>query len=131
VRAKLFHSLLAAAAFAIVVPSIATTASAQEHGHPPADMPIHEKFYSTWNMPDNPARSCCNKVDCYPTEATFRDGQWFARRREDGRFIPVPWSKVERNRDNPDGRNHVCMPPPNARGYPPDTIFCFALGSGV
>jgi hypothetical protein len=24
----------------------------------------------------------------------------------------VPPQKIERNRDNPDGRNHVCMPPP-------------------
>ena len=28
-------------------------AEAQEHkGHPSQDLPLHEKFYSTWHMPD-------------------------------------------------------------------------------
>ena len=40
------------------------------------------------------------------------DGSIFAKRREDGKFILVPPDKVERNRDNPDGRNHTCAPPP-------------------
>jgi hypothetical protein len=121
-RAFLYGSAL------LVVAS--TNAAAQSHHHPPQDAPIHEKFYSTWMMPDQPSRSCCSMRDCYPTEAAFRDGQWFARRREDGKMIAVPWSKVERNRDNPDGRNHVCMPPPRG-SYAPDTVFCFALGSGT
>jgi len=30
---------------------------------------LHEMFYSTWMMPDHPNVSCCNKQDCYPTEA--------------------------------------------------------------
>jgi hypothetical protein len=38
-----------------------------------------------------------------------------------------PPEKVERNRDNPDGRNHLCAPPPNVL-HPSDTVFCFALG---
>ncbi len=92
---------------------------------------MHEKFYSTWYMPDEPTKSCCNKADCYPTEVKFHGGQWYARRREDGTFIPVPWNKVERNRDNPDGRNHVCAPPPTATSYPPNTVFCFSVGSGI
>lgn len=105
------------------------------HGrsHPPSDMPMHEQFYSTWFMPDNPRKSCCNKADCYPTEIEMRGGKIFARRREDGKFILVPASKVERNRDNPDGRNHLCAPPPSLTPlyYPADTVFCFALGGGI
>src|SRR3982074_814713 len=98
--------------YVVMLALISTPIVAQERhaGHPAADLPTHEKFYSTWFMPDQPSRSCCNKADCYPTEVKFQNGQWFAQRREDGKFIPVPWSKVERNRDNPDGRNHVCMP---------------------
>ena len=48
-------------AFVIVV-LIAATANAQEH-HPHAkqDEEIHARFYSTWMMPDNPDRSCCNQ----------------------------------------------------------------------
>jgi hypothetical protein len=106
------------------------TSRAQHHGHPPQDLAVHEKFYSTWYMPDNPKKSCCNKADCYPTEIRMQDGSIFAKRREDGKFIWVPPQKVERHRDNPDGRNHLCAPPPTA-SYPPDTVFCFALGGGI
>jgi len=106
---------------------------AQEHhsGHTAADITIHEKFYSTWFMPDQPTKSCCNQADCYPTQAKFEDGHWMAQRREDGKFIPIPPQKIERNRDNPDGRSHVCMPPATATYYPPNTIFCFSLGGGA
>lgn len=106
-------------------------AIAQEHRHhPAADMPLHEKFYQGWHMPDQPNKSCCNKADCYPTEVRFRAGHWQAKRREDGKWLWIPDAKVEQHRDNPDGRNHLCAPPPNA-SYPPDTVFCFSLGSGI
>lgn len=81
-------------------------------------------------MPDNPSKSCCNKADCYPTEIRYAAGVLFARRREDGKWLRIPDAKIETRRDNPDGRNHLCAPPPNA-SYPPDTVFCFALGAGT
>lgn len=109
--------------------AITTAAYPQEHKHPPADVPLHEKFYSTWYMPDQPTKSCCNKADCYPTEVQFKDGAIFAKRREDGRWLKIPANKLERNRDNPDGRNHLCAPMPS-QAYPDDTVFCFALGTG-
>ena len=56
------------------------------HHHPPQDQLLHEKFYSTWHMPDNPAVSCCNDADCYPTEITYVDGNLYAKRREDGKL---------------------------------------------
>ena len=123
------------AASLVLLPALLSAAalaqSSQEHrSHPAADMPLHEKFYSTWYMPDNPKRSCCNKADCYPTEVSYRDGEVFAKRREDGKWLRVPAAKIERHRDNPDGRNHLCAPPPNA-SYPADTVFCFTLGSGI
>jgi len=104
-------------------------AEAQVHHHPPQDVQLHEKFYSTWYMPDNPAKSCCNKADCYPTEIKYVGTSLFALRREDGQWIIVPPQKIERNRDNPDGRNHVCMPPPNH--LQAGSVFCFSLGSGI
>jgi hypothetical protein len=97
--------------------------------HPPQDQ-LHEKFYSTWRMPDKPSASCCNDADCYPTEIKYVDGDIYAKRREDGQYIRVPPEKVERNRDNPDGRNHLCAPPPGAF-RPSDTVFCFALGGAT
>jgi hypothetical protein len=97
--------------------------------HPPQDQAVHERFYSTWHMPDHPALSCCNNADCYPTEIQFVDGKIYARRREDGKYVLIPAEKVERNRDNPDGRNHLCAPPPSHS--PTDTVYCFALGGAT
>jgi len=83
-------------------------AKADEHHHPVQDEPLHEKFYSTWYMPDQPAKSCCNKEDCYPTEIKYVGTTLFARRREDGQWIVVPTHKIERHRDNPPARGwHV------------------------
>ena len=116
--------VLIAAALAFV----AVRASAQHH-HPPQDVAIHERFYRTWKMPDNPSVSCCDNRDCYPTEAKIIDGTWFARRREDGVWLRVPPEKVEQNRDNPDGRNHLCAPPPDRVSMV--EVFCFTVGSGI
>jgi hypothetical protein len=109
---------------------LVTSTAVAQHRHPPEDEALHEKFYSTWYMPDNPSRSCCNDADCYPTEIKYGGGNIYARRREDGKYIVIPPQKVERNRDNPDGRNHLCAPPPNT-SYPADTVFCFSLGGGT
>ncbi len=98
--------------------------------HPTHDMALHERFYSNWYMPDDPNKSCCNKADCYPTQVKFENGQWWALRREDQKYIPVPWRKVELNRNNPDGRNHLCAPPPSTYNSA-NTVFCFALGGGI
>ena len=108
---------------------VVSTAAAQ-HRHPPQDEALHEKFYSTWYMPDHPTRSCCNNADCYPTEIKYVGSNIYARRREDGKYILVPTQKVEHNRDNPDGRNHLCAPPPRAYN-PTDTVYCFALGGAT
>ncbi len=79
--------------YLVVLAFISTPLVAQEHhaGHPAANLPIHGNFYSTWFMPDQPNKSCYNKADCYPTEVNFQNGQWFAQRREDGKFTPVPF----------------------------------------
>jgi hypothetical protein len=107
-------------------------ANAQEHRtHPSADLPLHEKFYSTWFMPDQPKQSCCNKADCYPTEVRMAGDTIYARRREDGKWLRIPAHKIERNRDSPDGRSHLCAPPPTTLSWPPNSVYCFALGSGV
>ena len=97
--------------------------------HPSQDQVLHEKFYSTWHRPDNPTLSSCNNSDCYSTEIQYVDGKLYARRREDGKYILIPSQKIERNRDNPDGRNHLCAPPPALS--PTDTVYCFALGGAT
>jgi hypothetical protein len=106
---------------------VVSTAVAQHH-HPGSSSA--REIYSTWYMPDNPTSSCCNNADCYPTEIKYVGGSIYARRREDGKYIFIPPQKVERNRDNPDGRNHLCAPPPNSL-QPADAVFCFSLGGGI
>jgi hypothetical protein len=104
--------------------------SEAERRHPIRDMALHEKFYSTWRMPDNPALSCCNNADCYPTDVKYVDGSIYAKRREDGKYILIPPQKVEHSRDNPDGRNHLCAPPPGLSNSS-DTVYCFAMGGAT
>jgi hypothetical protein len=114
----------------IVILAIAvciTRVLSQEHHHPKADLEIHQKFYNTWMMPDAPQTSCCHDRDCYPTEARKIGDRWEARRREDGQWLVVPPHKIEQNRDNPDGRNHLCAPPPSYGA----TVYCFMLGNGT
>src|ERR1700751_5272470 len=72
--------------------ALAQEARSHEHGqeqaerrHPLEDMALHEKFYSTWHMPDNPALSCCNNADCYPTDIKYVDGRIYAMRRQAGK----------------------------------------------
>lgn len=115
---------------ALIVLLLSTARSrGQEHFHHAQDAPIHEQFYSTWFMPDQPTKSCCNLADCYPVERVeWRNGELYAMRREDGRMIHVPQQKIEHNRDNPDGRSHMCAPPPNRSG---DQVYCFTLGGGA
>ena len=80
------NTTTAFACLAIGLVFVVSTAAAQ-HRHPPQDEALHEKFYSTWYMPDNPARSCCNNADCYPTDIKYVGGNIYARRREDGQYI--------------------------------------------
>lgn len=119
----MIRSMVALAIAILVTPALAQ--------HPAHDMPLHEKFYSNWFMPDQPNKSCCNKADCYPTQVLFHDNHWYAQRREDGMWLFIPDNKVERNRDNPDGRSHVCAPPPLNFGFSPFTVFCFSLGGAT
>jgi hypothetical protein len=72
------------ACVAAVILFVVSPAAAQ-HRHPPQDEALHEKFYSTWFMPDAPAKSCCDKADCYPTEIKYVGGEVHARRRGDGK----------------------------------------------
>src|SRR5262245_35018444 len=91
--------------------ALSLTAAAQPaHRHPHVHQALHDRFYSTCMKPDDPTQSCCNWQDCYPTQVRLEGGRWLARRREDGKFLPVPPEKIEHRRDSPDGRNHLCAP---------------------
>ncbi len=109
----------------------------ETHSHPPEDAETHEKFYAGWLMPNggkDRTQSCCNKQDCYPTTFKNVGGTWFARRREDGKWMPVPPSKIEHEqldpRESPDGRGHVCAAPPHPNGDS-SSVYCAVLGAGI
>ena len=102
-------------------------AIAQEGHHPPRDQAIHERFYSTWMMPNNRNVSCCHNEDCSPAEARLENGNWIARKVGEGDWTAIPPEKIEYDRDSPDGRSHLC-----GRHFGSDhlTVFCFVPGSG-
>lgn len=74
--------------------------------------------YSQWMRslvrPDT-GTSCCNFQDCRPTEADFRDGQWWADVL--GEWRPIPPEKVVKDPPSIDGEAWVCAMN--------RTIFCF------
>src|SRR5712671_1370444 len=96
--------------------------------HSPNNQAIHERFYNTWMMPDNRTMSCCHSKDCSPAETYWLNGHWMARKVEesDKNFVPIPDAKVEQDRDNPDGRSHLC----GNRSFPSGnfTVYCFIAG---
>lgn len=100
-------------------------ASAQ--GHPPEHQALHERFYSTWMMPDAPKVSCCHNQDCAPAASRVVDGRWEAKRPDDDTWVQVPPSKIEQNRDSPDGRSHLCGRKISS-GF---AVFCFIRGGGT
>jgi hypothetical protein len=110
-----------------------SSAIAQEPHHPPQDQAIHERFYSTWMMPDNRTMSCCHNKDCSPAESRFENGHWIARKvGDDGDWIAVPPQKIEHDRESPDGRSHLCSRRVwiNNRGDQQLAVFCFISGAG-
>ena len=120
-RSRRLGCWIVVATFAAVILFI-VAANAQQH-HP---QDIHERFYSTWMMPDAPQTSCCNNQDCSPAGSRFVNNRWEAQ--HNGVWIPVPQSKIEQNRDSPDGRSHLCgRPGPIGEFY----VFCFMRGSGT
>lgn len=126
-----------AAAYASVsIIFAASFALAQQSHHPSQDQAIHERFYSTWMMPDNRSVSCCDNQDCSPAESRIENGEWVARKvgRNDS-WTVVPPEKVERDRESPDGRSHLCSRritwPWTSKLGLGEAVFCFIPGTGL
>jgi hypothetical protein len=93
---------------------------------------IAGQFYATWLRPNggHPRTwSCCSSKDCYQTVIKRQGGHWYAQRREDGQWIPIPDEKLEHlqidPRESPDGQSHVCAPPP----WDGNGVYCAVIGS--
>lgn len=86
-----------------------------------------EHFYASWYMPDRPTALCCDRTDCAPARAKFENGKWFARWTDDESWVEIPPHKVERERDMPDGRSHLC----GVRLWNGEFLtYCFGAGAG-
>lgn len=121
-------AVVAAFAIAFVWMVMTTKARAQEHRHPTETITgATAKFYERWDRIDMPGVSCCSAKDCYAAAARQVGGTWFARRREDGKWMAVPAAKVETRYDSPDGLAHLCAQPPGHG----DIIFCFLPAGGA
>ena len=110
-----------------------SSAIAQQHNHPPQDQAIHERFYSTWMIPDNRAVPCCNNQDCSPAESKVEDGNWVARKVGGyGYWTVVPPAKIEHDRESPDGRSHLCSRRLDRffKREVGDVVLCFIPGTG-
>jgi hypothetical protein len=105
-----------------------------QHEHHPQDLALHDKFYSSWLMPNghqDRKLSCCNKQDCYPTPIQLHNGQYWVQRREDKKWLLVPEGILEQRQDDPrespDHQSHACIAPP----YAGDMVYCATLGAGL
>jgi hypothetical protein len=109
-----------------------SSAIAQESHHPAQDQAIHERFYSTWMMPDNRNISCCHTKDCSPAESRLENGNWIARKVGEVDWTYIPPEKIEYGRDSPDGRSHLCSRRIQklSNGHDELAVFCFIPGSG-
>ena len=136
-RRRDFTTCVTRAAASVTASSLilaASSAIAQQHHHPPKDQAIHERFYSTWMMPDNRTVPCCNNEDCSPAETRVEDGNWVARKvGGDGYWTVIPPAKVEHDRESPDGRSHLCSRrinwPWTLKLGLGDSVFCFIPGT--
>jgi hypothetical protein len=93
-----------------------------------AQHPNHDAshFYSSWMMPDNRQVSCCHNEDCQPAQSRIINGRWQARHNDADDWADIPASKIETDRDSPDGRSHLC----GRRSIAGFTVFCFLPASG-
>lgn len=92
-------------------------ARSQQHHHP-----LHMDFYRHWMQPGiSPPLSCCDARimhpsgnetgDCEPTRAEVRNGQWFAWLRQEHRWLPIPDSKIIREKSPNIFDAHLCWLP--------------------
>lgn len=84
------------------------------------------KFYQSWMQPDNRSMSCCHDKDCAPAQSKMVNGTWYSRHTDDEEWVEIPTRKIERERDSPDGRSHLCKF--NAMGG--SYVYCFLPAAG-
>jgi hypothetical protein len=83
-----------------------------------------DEWFESLKMPGTNA-SCCDLADCESTDADWRNGEWWAV--VDGKWRPMPQSRVLTNPRSIDGAAYVCTGSPGWRvGGPVEPpIYCF------
>lgn len=84
------------------------------------------QFYQSWMQPDNRAMSCCHDKDCAPAQSKLVNGTWYSRHSDDEEWIEIPARKIERERDSPDGRSHLCK----FKAFHGAYVYCFLPAAG-
>ena len=79
---------------------------------------------STLNSEETDGGSCCNLMDCRPTQSRIVGDHYEVK--VDGVWTPVPYDKIN-NVVAPDGGAHVCAP--RQVGPNKGVIFCVILPS--
>lgn len=109
----------------VVALLVASRAFAQEHrGHTHAGEV--GKFYQSWMRPDNRSISCCHDKDCAPAQSKLVSGSWYARNSDAEEWVQVPSSRIEHDRDSPDGQSHLCKTGVTGSVY----VYCFLPANG-
>jgi hypothetical protein len=99
-----------------------------------AEVPDHiRKWFNEQTSPEN-GRSCCSVADGHETQEQIRDGQYWVL--IEGKWLPVPPSRVIHNKGNPVGRPVVwyqifSSSDDNGSVAPEVNILCFVPGAGI
>ena len=101
---------------------LCVSATAQEGYYGADHDKWHQGFYS--KLKRNDGGSCCNLMDCRPTQSRMVDDHYEVK--VDGVWMPVPFDKIN-NVVAPDGGAHVCAP--RQVGPNKGVIFCVILPS--
>ena len=99
---------------------LCVSAAAQEGYYGADHDKWHQGFYS--KLKRNDGGSCCNLVDCRPTQSRMVDDHYEVK--VDGVWMPVPFDKIN-NVVAPDGGAHVCAP--RQVGPNKGVLFCVIL----
>jgi len=120
-RRKTGPRYLLVPAFAAAAVALSTLSFAQDGHHGAGHDAWHENFYSTLIRKDTKT-SCCNLLDCRPTESRMVGDHYEVK--VDGDWLPVPKEAIQ-NVTAPDGGTHVCAPRQSGRNK--GTIYCVVL----
>ncbi len=101
---------------------LCVSAAAQEGYYGADHDKWHQGFYS--KLKRNDGGSCCNLMDCRPTQSRMVDDHYEVK--VDGVWMPVPFDKIN-NVVAPDGGAHVCAP--RQVGPNKGVLFCVILPS--